>query len=256
MDIYYKIKSENLIEDMEAEIRKSLDCTFLEKLDKRGLYKDVVSGRMKGVIESWDDIYRHGIDGYLVNIAVEIIQRGFYNKKKIFSVFKKEVYAPLRRYGCNEDSLRSVFDKIWQCKYSMGNNNVYRQVMDYALLQQPMYLRLLNSNVFLVVFLVLFLVAAYFIGDCFTVGHMEDMSLFMALSVLWVGVIASARKIILFPIISLGICIGVCLYHVLFTDEYIIFYAKRSLWIGLSFLLWYPILLINRNRLADKYFLK
>lgn len=254
MDIYYKIKSSSLVEEMDKVLKDSLNEFCLSRLEHdRGVWVDSITGKRRAIISSWDDIYNRGIDGYIVNIIVDIIEDGKYKKKDIYTAFEKRVYPCLMKYGCSIYTLKSVFKKAWTCRYvDSGNEKNERtlSVMDYALNQQPVILKIINSNGFLILFVFLFFILSWYIGVLF-VG---SMSSFVALCAFVVGICAIQKNALIFPLVSMSICIIVCLYHVIFTEHLALMYAKQNLYVGLSFLLWYPVLWINLERLNDKYF--
>lgn len=255
MDIYYEIKSSSLVEDMDSALMDSLNEFCLSRLNYGGTWLDTVTGKRRAIIESWDDVYNRGADGYVVNIIIDTIKKGKYKKSEVYSSFEGIVYPYLKKYGCDSGALKDIFHKAWLCRYAdKGNNKGERTplVMDYALKKQPIILRLVNSNGFLIFFGILFLSLSGYVGILFV----DTASLFVALCAGLVGFCASEKNILWFPLVAMFVCIIVCLYHVLFTEESALMYAKQNLWVGLSFLLWYPVILINKERLYDKYLIR
>ena len=252
MYIYYNIKSNSLVDDMDKVLMSSLNEFCLSCLSNGGIWNDVVTSKRRAIIESWQSIYDRGADGYVVNIIIDIIKKGKYKKSDIYSSFEKIVYPCLKKYGCNSESLKDIFYKAWLCRYSDGKKDKGSHtpfVMDYALVQQPIILRFVNSNGFLILFGFLFLCLSGYIGTLFV----DTASLFAALCAGFVGFFVIRESILWCPFVAMFVCIIVCLYHILFTEDFALLYAKQNLWVGLSFLLWYPVIWVNKERLNDKY---
>lgn len=118
MDIYYNINNdEDLLVLMETEILSSLNDFCLSVLCKGGIWTDV-TGKRRGIIESWEDAYRYCIDGYLVLMLVQIIKAGDYKKEVIYNKYREKVYPFLKKYGCSEKVFGEIFQNAWKCRYT------------------------------------------------------------------------------------------------------------------------------------------
>ncbi|WP_368153661.1 hypothetical protein [Bacteroides cellulosilyticus] len=261
MDIYYNINNdEDLLVLMETEILSSLNDFCLSVLCKGGIWTDV-TGKRRGIIESWEDAYRYCIDGYLVLMLVQIIKAGDYKKEVIYNKYREKVYPFLKKYGCSEKVFGEIFQNAWKCRYTDNKTTIkdrrnvekIKEVGELALRNQPLWLRITNCNIFLFIWSIAVFIGAIYIGDYVDSEGVNSpfiISLFMMYSVF----IAAASGADLYSyFIPICIALLMCVFNILFEERaYIaITTCKTWMWMALFYLLGFPILYINYKRMKD-----
>lgn len=254
MDYYCKIdNNENALLLMEKELLSSLNEFCLSILDTGGTWIDV-TGKKRGIIESWDDICGYYINGYIVNLVVRIIERGEYKKNIIYSIFSRELYPFFRKYGCDEKGVHDIFQHAWNCYYTKKEDdiNALKAVREIALRKQPLWLRVINSNGFVLFWSIVVFAGSIYVGNLFAYNS-DTHSFIVSLIMAFYALVAYSKTGIYSAFVPIGIALLVCGYTVLVENDVYnaIATCKTWLWMGVFYILWFPVLCVNHNRMKN-----
>ncbi len=160
-----------------------------------------------------------------------------------------------------------LFNFCWKQSFSKTNDAKKAvKISKIAYANRTLWNKLVNSNLCLLLFLALFLFSQTIINDSFIMLKFEDtneisLTLCVLLSslVFTIGLLGGNTKdnaYYFFPLIAMVI-MAIWSIHELFSSnicaDLLIELLKRNFIMGLSYLLWYPIIFINNDRLHDLY---
>lgn len=160
-----------------------------------------------------------------------------------------------------------LFDFCWKQSFSKTNDAKKAvKISKIAYANRTLWNKLVNSNLCLLSFLILFFFAQTVINDCFLMLKFEDtneisLTLCVLLSslVFTIGLLRGNTKdnaYYYFPFIAMVIMAIWSISELFSSDiraDLTIELLKRNFVMGLSYLLWYPIIFINNDRLHDLY---
>lgn len=196
---------------------------------------------------------------------------------KLSPLYKKRNYDP-RIYDIyndcfSKDCFNRLFNFVWNKPFSIYENGEGKiSLRKLALKKRPYPLRAFNNNMSIMLFFVLFMVLCNWIDVHVLNGHsnmgVEGHSVILSLSVSWIAIIVASiiKNFYIFPVCSMVIMFGIGIYELFYPDIDIelcynispvmknniaLLLAKKNILIGFSYLLWYPIIWINNNRIWD-----
>lgn len=209
----------------------------------------------------------HRIPEIITNIICEILDKTkLYKKEDIYKELKKRMFYKFEKYGCSEYNFQRLYDHIWLSKFDNKRSNTLEapKIFQYALKNQPTIYWIFNSRFFVCVFSVLFLLLEYWIAQS-AVGEPFMWKMNWKLFSIKVLVLCAVFSWFLNAKIFKLACF-MPLIAVLFYNNFDIFMefqrhsnsiaigmSKLNLYIlniklGLSFLLWFPVILLNKER--------
>lgn len=173
----------------------------------------------------------------------------------------------------SKDCFNKLFNFVWNIPFSMYKNGEGKIILrKLALKKRPYPLRAFNNNVSIVLFFILFAILCNWIDNYIFSGYdnsgVEVHSVILSFCVSWVAFIiaGSVGNLYIFPVASMIIMFGIGIYNIFFPEIDIekaydmsstlknsiaLLLAKKNIIIGISYLLWYPIIWINNNRIWD-----
>ena len=258
-DVYYKIDSKDLLDEMDHIIISSISTPCKEAVEKSGGYwLDHINHQRMSVIDSWKTLYNLGCDGYAVNILIDIIKSGEYDLRKIRKKFCSTMRKVLAKYGSDDSVIDEIFTNALKCQYSDKLGNKTKSAYEYSLEYQPLLLKVFNNKRCIISFGIMFIIGLILIpGVLFKNVELFGESLFASATISYViFVLLSAysnRTMMYLPLVILLSCVLVACYHILFTERNFYLVSKELIIFGACFLLWYPVLIVNKDRINQKY---
>lgn len=168
------------------------------------------------------------------------------------------------RYGYKE-----LFNYCWKQKFSSNKDGKdLKEIYKIVYSNRPWNNKLYNNNYILALFMVLFLYIQANVGDLYWALEFKDDSWMkntaIMLCVMFTALIpcAKGKRIYFWPLVCMCLLffiiilvlfdgVEVDINH-LYLEEYIrIAYMKKLFINGLMFFLWYPLIILNRERLED-----
>lgn len=246
MDVYYKLKENQDIEYCVSQLLYNIDGLIKEKKGKISL-------------STWDSIYRYGLDGYIVNIAVCILKTGFKNSEHWEKQFSSCVFPILEQYGLDKEFEKyNIIKNVWNAYYVdnvIRNDSQGSIVKDIAISYGNFFVRNFSNNFTLIsVFILCFIMSWISLGE--SEFQFLIWSIGIVLSVFIWGITKKYASIFFIPLIFN--LIGVVWYliepvdPIFFEDNYL--KAKECLYTGISF---FPMLIvgfINNDRLTGRLY--
>ena len=154
-DAYYKVSKEDTVDLMkEAQCIVEENAKLRVENGEDSKYYDAYKG-----IRDWHDCFRHGVDGYLICLLFNIINKGLYKKSQIkkeffkltddFFVFCTPPNHWLTGKKVDQD-IESIFERAWLSRIRVDKVDFrFGLVKEYASLKQPIWRRIVNSNKFM-----------------------------------------------------------------------------------------------------------
>lgn len=217
-------------------------------------------------IKNWSDVYSSGIDGYIVNCAVLLIEEGYSNPNKWEPQMKKIMYNIFKDKGCNEDGWSNIVKKVWNSYYLKDARIEYKlhyaddikrllpKVKDIAMKKGVIGLLLNNNIVFIGSFVVAMLLSVVAIGyDGYYPKYISYVGI--SQSICFFAFLCSRKTYIWSPLIAFLLGLVLISLAVLFKDETfcLLYYSavKGGIIKSVVFLLFYPVVYANRYRMYD-----
>lgn len=165
-----------------------------------------------------------------------------------------------------------LFDYCWEQKFSKTNDERGAvKLYEMAYKNRPLSNKLVNSNFSIILFAALFFAIEYWINWRMLRFHIiETHELLLTVCVMFIGIVITeslvkaykSNAFYKYPLICMAI-MCVVLVHDLFDTKFIddvigfapadttLQIVRRDWYMGLSYLLWYPIIYFNKDRLYD-----
>ncbi|WP_293738918.1 hypothetical protein [uncultured Parabacteroides sp.] len=217
-------------------------------------------------IKNWRDVYISGIDGYIVNCAVLLIEEGYSNPNKWEARMRKIMYGILKGKGCNEEGWSDIVKNVWNSYYLMNEreeSKLHRaddikrllpKVKDIAM-KKGLVCLLLNNNIVFGGVLIMAAILSVIVIDyddyyprCIGyVGISQSICFFASL--------CSRKTYIWSPLIAFFVGVTFISLIILFNGDmfYLSFYSaiKGTIIKSMIFLLFFPVVYANRYRMYD-----
>lgn len=173
----------------------------------------------------------------------------------------------------SKDCFNKLFILVWNTPFSTYKNEEGRMTLRKLALKKRSYpLKAFNNNTSIALFFILFSVLCDWIDGYIFSGYnninVEVHSVLLSFCVSWtaLAIAGSIENLYMFPIFSMIIMFGIGIYGIFFPEinnenSYNIssvlgncialLLVKKNIIIGISYLLWYPIIWINNDRIWD-----
>lgn len=257
MDWYHEISKDNNV--LKSELIKAIKEDGIKPLG------------------DWRAIYYKGYDGYLVNMAYNIL-----NDTKIYDkgCLASDLYETLKPIydvvgNTTKKDFEDIIGNIWCRVYEVGGQKYFIKTL--AKKNRPIWRKVIDNNTFLVFFGLFMVYLGYTIGELiympeivrydefgnFARGNGDSIfvSLILVfLSVIGVGSIPEKKRTyfcsLYLPLIA---AVGVSAYEILLSSYDIpkeafeaVQVSKRWIFIALLQILWIPVWRINHDRITEK----
>lgn len=256
MDWYWKISDDNDI----------LLIELLKQIDQDGIKP----------LGDWRAVYYKGYDGYLVNIAYNIIKNSKVCDKTSLAV---ELYKTLKPIfvsvgDTSKEDFNNIVENIWCSVFEVGGQKYFIKTL--ARKNRPLWRKITDNNTFLIAFFVFMIVVGYNISEFIYMpeierydewGNYESNAIYESffisvclnlVSIFGVAIAGETVKNHRYGVIlPLSTAILVCLGQIiLYTDSsesfQVIQMCKRWLLVAFLQFLWIPIWIINEERLSER----
>lgn len=254
----------------------SYDENYLSLLSKINI--SMLRYSVRNNIECENDIL-------LIHIILNINKtESLYRKKDIKGLIWRELLPRIREVSKHEklvtgsekfvdecnDGYEALFEYCWQQKFSLNESGKgMKKIYNILYSNRKWYMKLYDSNYTLVLFLIIFLYIQAHVRDLYWVlefkepKFMEDI-VFM-LGIMYTSLLACygpPKRLYFWPLICMGLTflimilflfdgVDVDLNYLDLQPDITLAYIKQLCINGLMFLTWYPLLVLNRERLSD-----